>query len=117
MTDAGQLAETYFRAWVEKDFDALRSTLADDVTFRGPLGTADDADSCMQGLRGMAELTTELVVRHRWVDGPDVITWFDLTTSVAPPCPTVNWSHVENGRIKTIRVTFDARQLAAALGR
>jgi len=29
----------------------------------------------------------------------------------------VNWSHVEDGKITTIRVTFDARELAAALGR
>ena len=41
----------------------------------------------------------------------------DLHTKVAPPGPTVNWSHVEDGKITTIRVTFDARELAAALGR
>jgi len=33
-----------------------------------------------------------------WVDGPDVVTWFDLHTSVADPIPTANWSHVEDGR-------------------
>ena len=39
--------------------------------------------------------------------------WFDLHTSEAPPCPTVNWSHVEHGKIKTIRATFDPRPLLA----
>lgn len=95
----------------------LRSVLADDVTFRGPLGTADDAESCLRGLRGMAEITTGIVVEHRWVDGPDVLTWFELHTILAAPCATVNWSHIENGKIKAIRVTFDARELAAALCR
>jgi hypothetical protein len=53
------------------------------------------------------------VVLKRWVDGPDVITWFDLHTHDAPPVPTVNWSHVEDGRITRIRVTFDPRPLTS----
>ena len=64
------------------------------------------------GLRGLRELITDIVVRHRWVDGPEVVTWFDLHTTASPePSPTVNWSHVEGGRITAIRVTFDPRPL------
>jgi ketosteroid isomerase-like protein len=106
------LAETYFRCWVDGDFVTLRCALADDATCEGPLGTAGDAAACVAGLRGMRErLLTDLVVRHRFVDGPDVLTWFDLHTSVAPPAPTANWIHVEDGRISRIRVTFDPRPL------
>lgn len=36
-------------------------------------------------------------------EGPDVLTWFDLYTRITDPLPTVNWSHVENGRIARIR--------------
>lgn len=115
-TDAGTLAETYFRAWKDHDWTTLRSLLADDATFRGPLGSADDADTCIRGLQGMAQILTDIVIHKRFVDGPDVLTWFDLHTSVAPPAPTANWSHVENGRITTIRVTFDARPPARAAG-
>lgn len=112
MTDEPRsLATTYFDAWRSKDFDRLRSVLADDVTFRGPLGSAGDADACMQGLRGMAQTITDLVIHTMVVDGPDVLTWFDLHTAGAPPCPVVNWSHVEGGRISTIKVTFDPRPL------
>jgi hypothetical protein len=110
--DPGAVAQTYLRAWLERDFETLRSILADDVSFRGPLATIDGADACVAGLRGMAQILTDIDVRHRWVDGPDVITWFDLHTSVAPPAPTANWSHVEDGRITAIQVTFDARPLA-----
>jgi SnoaL-like domain len=113
-TDAGQLAATYFDSWKHKEFDALRAILADNVTFEGPLGTAANADECIAGLRGMAQMMTDIVVRKRFVDGPDVLTWFDLHTTVAPPAPTANWSHVENGRIVTIRATFDPRALVAA---
>jgi hypothetical protein len=112
--DARTLAATYFRAWKAKDFATLRSILADDVTFRGPLGRADDAETCLRGLKGMGQIVTDIVIRHTFVDGADVLTWFDLHTSVAPPSPTANWSHVENGKIDRIRVTFDARELAAA---
>ena len=110
-TDTRTVAATYFRAWKERDFATLRSILADDVTFRGPLGTADDAESCVKGLQGMAQILDDIVVQHVFVDGQDVLTWFDLHTTVAPPAPTANWSHVENGKITRIRVTFDPRAL------
>jgi hypothetical protein len=47
----------------------------------------------------------------QFVDGEDVLTWFDLHTTIAPPAPVANWSHVEDGRITRIRVTFDSRPL------
>lgn len=110
--DPRALAVIYFQAWRDQDFDALRAILADDVTFRGPLGTADNADECIAGLRGMSTIMTDIVVRKRFVDGPDVLTWFDLHTSVAPPAPTANWSHIEDGKIASIQAVFDARPLA-----
>jgi hypothetical protein len=92
----------------------LRSLLADDATFRGPLANIDGADGVLEGLRRMAEITIDIVVHKRFVDGPDVLSWFDLHTSIAPPAPTANWSHIENGKITAIQVTFDARELAPA---
>jgi ketosteroid isomerase-like protein len=112
--DNRAIATAYFNGWRAKDFTSLRGLLADDVTFRGPLGQADDADSCLTGLQGMAKIITDIDVHHIFVDGPDVTTWFDLHTSIAPPCLTANWSHIENGRITRIRATFDPRELLAA---
>lgn len=54
-TDPGALAETYFQAWKGQDFDTLRSVLAENATFRGPLGAADNADEYIAGLRGMSK--------------------------------------------------------------
>ena len=109
--DNGEIARTYFRAWKAGDFDALRAILADDVTFRGPLGTADGAEECLRGLRGMAEIVTDIVVQHVFVDGAEVLTWYDLHTRVAPPAPTANWSHIENGKVSRILATFDPRAI------
>ncbi|MEH3155802.1 MAG: nuclear transport factor 2 family protein [Gordonia paraffinivorans] len=103
---------TYFDAWRDRDFDRLRTVLADDVDFVGVMGTARGADECIAGLRGMAEsIMTDLTLHARVADGDDAITWFDLHTASAPPIPTANWSHVEDGLITRIRVTFDPRPL------
>ncbi len=110
--DPRTLAATYFEAWKSQDFATLRSILADTATFRGPLGSADDAEQCVAGLRGMAEILDDIVIKKVFVDGGDVLTWFDLHTTIAPPAPTANWMQVDNGQITRIRVTFDARALA-----
>ena len=68
-------------------------------------------EHCVKGLEGMAQILDDIVVQHVFVDGPDVLTWFDLHTMVAPPAPTANWQHIENGKITRIRVTFDPRAL------
>ena len=109
--DPRTVAETYFRAWKERDFAGLRAILADDVGFQGPLATLDNADDCVKGLEGMAQILDDIVVHHVFVDGPDVLTWFDLHTTVAPPAPTANWQHIEDGKITRIRVAFDPRAL------
>ncbi len=110
--DPRTVAATYFSAWKDKDFTTLRSLLADEVTFRGPLASLDNADACVEGLQGMSQIMTDIVIHHTFVDSGDVLTWFDLHTTVAPPCPTANWSHIQDGKITAIRVTFDARALA-----
>jgi hypothetical protein len=111
MDDPRSVAATYFSAWKAKDFETFRSILADDVTFRGPLGTADGAEECVQGIEGMSKIVTDIEIKQVFVEGDDVLTWFDLHTSVAPPCPTANWSRVEGGKVTRIRVTFDPREL------
>jgi len=111
-----EVAGMYFEAWKAGDFARVHSILADDVTFDGPLGHASNADECVAGLRRMSQIVTDIVIRKTFVDGPDVLTWFDLHTDRTDPLPTVNWRHVENGKISWIRVTFDPRPLSPASG-
>jgi hypothetical protein len=65
-------------------------------------------------LQGMSQMLTDIDVVKVWVDGPDVLTWFDLHTDKASPTPTVNWMRIENGRITRIRATFDPREIVDA---
>ena len=115
MTDAAAAAATYFDAWQARDFTRLRSVLADDVDFAGPLGTAKGRDECLRGLRGMAQIMTGLDVRRVFHDGDDVLTWYDLATSVAETVPVANWMHVQDGKITQIKAAFDARGIAGGL--
>jgi hypothetical protein len=115
MTDSpADVAASYFDAWQRGDFQALRSILADDATFEGPLGRASNAEECVAGLERMSHLLTGIVIHKTFVDGGDVITWFDLLTAGTGPMPAVNWRHVENGKITSIRVVFDPRPLTRA---
>ena len=110
--DAANVATTYFDAWKANDFDAMRSLLAEDVRFEGPLATLVGAEEYMKGIRGLSRVVSEIVIRKVFVDGRDVLTWYDMHTTVASPVAVANWLHVEGDEITSLRVAFDARGLA-----
>jgi SnoaL-like domain len=105
------LAAAYFDAWKSNDIDRVRPLLHDDVTFDGALGSTQGVEETLAGLGRMFAMTEHVEVVHRWVDGPDVLTWFELRTATAGPLAIVNWSRVEASRIARIMVTFDPRPL------
>ncbi|MER7536371.1 nuclear transport factor 2 family protein [Streptomyces sp. NPDC097704] len=101
----------YYAAWKVKDFDTLRSLLAEDVDFIGPYGSATSADEFRAKIEVASEINTDIVVRKVFSDGPDVLTWFELHTTVAEPVQVATWSHVVDGRIARQRVAFDPRPI------
>jgi hypothetical protein len=108
-------AATYFEAWQARDFVRLRSVLADDVDFAGPLGQVTGGDECLRGLEGLAKIMTAIEIRQVFTAGSagsDVLTWYDMATTVADPVPVANWMQVEDGKITRIRVAFDPRGIA-----
>ncbi len=107
--DAAKVAATYFDAWKVNDFDTMRSLLDEDVTFTGPLAHLEGVEDYMKGIEGLSRITSEIVIQKTFVDGPDVLTWYDLHTTVAPPVPVANLLHVEHGTITSLRVAFDPR--------
>lgn len=110
-SDARTAAAAYFQAWKSHDFAKLRSLLADDVEFAGPLAELDNAEDCVAGLERMSKIMTDIDIEKTFVDGDDVLTWFTLHTSVAESVATANWTQLRDGKIARIRVTFDARGL------
>ena len=109
---AATAAATYFDAWQAGDFARVRSVLADDADFVGPMGHAHGADECLRGLQGMAKIMTGIEIRKVFTAGSDVLTWYEMATKVADPVPVANWMHVEDGKITQIRAAFDPRGIA-----
>lgn len=111
MDSPASIAAAYFDAWKSNDIDRVRPLLDEHVDFVGALGTTQGIEETLSGLRSMFAMTKHVAVIKRWVDGLDVLTWFELTTATAGPLAIVNWSRIEAGRITRIRVTFDPRSL------
>lgn len=113
--DARTVVSTYYNAWKKNDFTTMRSVLSDRMDFAGPIDKFDSADAFQETVRALTqEIVTEVVVHKMFVDGADVLTWYDLHTKIAPPAPVAEWSHVEGGKITMVRAVFDARPFAPA---
>jgi hypothetical protein len=110
--DPASVATTYFDAWKANDFDTMRSLVAEDVSFEGPLATLEGADDYIEGIQGLSRIISKIVIQKVFVDGQDALTWYDMHTTVASPVAVANWLHVEGGKITALRVAFDARELA-----
>ena len=113
-TDPRAVVEAYFNAWQSNDFPTMRAVLDDKVDFAGPIDHFDNADAYQQAIRGLSQMKTDIAIHKTFVDGPDVVTWYDLHTKIASPAAVAEWSHVENGKITMVRVVFDARPFTAA---
>ena len=104
-----EIVDGYMRAWQANDFEPMRAVLADDLDFVGPIETLDNADAQHRAIKGLSQMKDDIVIRKVWVDGADVLVWYDLHTKIADPAPVAEWYHVEDGKITSIRVVFDAR--------
>jgi hypothetical protein len=109
MANPKQLADRFHAAMLTGDVDALRSILASDVTFTGPLTTATGRDECVNGLVEMAKIITRDDVETCLTDDNNVLTWSTMQTNAAPPTETATWLQIRNGQIAAIRTVFDAR--------
>ncbi|YAL83055.1 nuclear transport factor 2 family protein [Dermacoccaceae bacterium W4C1] len=109
-----ELATAYFDRWGRGAVQEITDLLAPEVTFSGPLAQLSGAQDCVQGLAGLASITERIDVRAMHGDEHEVITWFELHTTQAPPLTTANRMQVAGGKIVAIEVTFDPRPLLGA---
>src|SRR5205085_11387787 len=93
------VANAYFDAWKANDIERVRPLLHADVDFVGALGKTHGVAETLSGLSGMFAMTRQVEVIHRWIDGPDGLTWFELRTATAGQMAIGNCSHVEDGRL------------------
>lgn len=101
------LARTFTEAAAAGDADTLRSVLADDVTFSGPVASASGVDDTVDGLVEMSRIATSQQVTVQLADDENALTWADVSTAHGTT-PTATWLTFSGGKIAAIRTVFNA---------
>ena len=111
-----EIAERYYSAWATKAGDMADVPLADDLVYRGPVASFDDAE----GFRAMAAtagpLVRSMTVRHQFADGDLVLTITD--TEMALPIPTMTSAElleIRDGKIVRGENLYDAEPMRRAM--
>lgn len=111
MPDAKSVCIQCLRAWTNGDFAGARSVIADDITFVGPLGSAQGVDLYMSGLRRLRDLGVRSADVHKiFTEGDEVCLIYDLVSAVAT-IPCAAWCEVRIGMISSVHAFFDTRAL------
>ncbi len=109
------VVRAYLGAWQDRDFPAMRRMVADDLRFTGPFDTFGQADAHQAAIKALTGQVDHIEVDRVWSDGPDVLAWYTLHTTIAKPAPVAEWYQVTGGRITAITVVFDARPFTALM--
>jgi limonene-1,2-epoxide hydrolase len=112
MSNANEIVAAFQQAMGRGDFGAARNLLRDDLSFRGPIGTFDDADALMEALKKLQGFVERADTRKIFIDGCDVCVLFDLITNKGAAL-VAEWYRVEAGKIAMMRAMFDVRPFAA----
>jgi ketosteroid isomerase-like protein len=113
MAGPAETVEQYFNAWTSKDFEKARSLLHDDLSFKGPIETLDNADALIESIKGLAQIVTGAERRGLLEQGDQVVVIYDLHTVPIATAPVAEWYTVQDGKIASMHAFFDARPFAA----
>jgi ketosteroid isomerase-like protein len=109
---AREIVERYHEAWARRDFETARSLLHDDLRFRGPIDTFDNADDYLAALSRLAGMVEEVDVQRVVAAGDDVVVLLELVTPMGR-APVAEWYQVRGDRIGSAQAYFDARPFAS----
>lgn len=102
-----QLVLDFLNALNRERFAEARKMLSDDFQFAGVLGKRDGGDAYMEDMKKMK---MKYAVKMVFTNGDDIAVLMDLTTS-GKTLENFAWYHVEDGRLKSLKVLFDPRPL------
>ena len=104
----------YFDHWSKKEYQASAKYLDDNLSFKGPIDTFTNSKDYLQAISRLAQIVVEVRKKRTFIDGNDACFVYDLVTSTpAGTVPCAEWIRVEQGKVKSIQVFFDARPFAA----
>src|SRR5215471_7324647 len=81
-------------------------------SFEAPIDAFDHAGSYLNSLCGVPQIVTGLEKLKVFVDGDDACIVYDLKTAPVPTARTAEWYRVNDGKISSVTVVFDARPFA-----
>jgi hypothetical protein len=111
---AKEVVLNYQRALGKQDYKTARTYMSDDLSFRGPLASHDNPEGLLKDLEQLHHIVKGVDMKKIFVDADDVCLLYDLITTSPPVTSfTCEWYQVQEGKIASIRVTFDARPYAA----
>lgn len=114
-----QIIDDYLKAIAQGDFDRVRACLADGFSYKGPTARFADPESFIENVWHVGQILHHIEIRKTFVDGNDVCSilnfhvHFDERRSV----PVVQWATINDGKIQTIEVFFDATDYMAMFSR
>ena len=113
--DVIRTVDAYLSALAAKNISA--APFHSDVTFESPLSPViRGAESVRQVFAGFFPAMNGIKVRQHIADGEWCATLFEMETPFGT-LPMVDWFHVVEGQIKSIRVYFDPRPIVDALSK
>ena len=113
--DVIRTVDAYLSALAAKDISS--APLHSDVTFESPLSPLiQGLDAVRQVFAGFFPAMTGINVSQHIANGEWCATLFEMETPFGT-LPMVDWFHVVDGQIKSIRVYFDPRPIVDGLSK
>ena len=105
------VVESFLDCIVRKDFDRL--PIAPEYTAQSPLTPKLTGQAALEYLRVVARAVNAIRIEQHIVEGDHVATLFEEDT-VNGTLPVFSRFHIEEGRIKDVRVFYDPRRIATS---
>lgn len=113
-----KIVDGYSSAWASGDLKTARSYLADNLEFRGSIDNFNDADSLISALSVFLHILKSVKIIRTFYDEDEAILMYDcVTDSPAGTIRTVEYFKVDDGKIKEIKLVFDASDLRKLIGK
>ena len=110
--DTKLVVTAYHNAWTRGDVESARAYLDDDLDFQGSVDTFRRADDFIAALTVFQKMLRGVNLLQSYFEGNGAALLYDCDTmSPAGVIRTAEFFKVSDGKIKSIRLVFDATEL------
>jgi SnoaL-like domain len=114
---ADDVVAEYQKALSQRNFEAARGLLKDDLRFKGPFEEFASADDYLKTVRGLWTIVDSVDLKHMSSAGNEVVILYEMATRTPAGTQLIGeWYGVEDGKIAWIRALFDSAPFAFLRG-